>query len=223
VRRAWLPLALLLAVPAPAAAAAPEPLWSVRAVAFGSYTLDYGDDGDPIDGQGTGNWRWELKALADGFNVDTGTTIFRMTVAEASDIVLAGRAPSCRPPAGTTIDWVREPRAGLFLSSSRGFQVNHPFFDLLDGCHVGAHGMGLYDGATPAETRVPRGAFRPRRDSTFKRTWTQVIALDRTHESGTPHSFRADGTITIRLKRLTKRAARAFKLRLRSVPPAPSG
>jgi hypothetical protein len=96
--------------------------------------------------------------------------------------------------------------------------VSHPFFDRLGGCHVGAHGMSLYDGASPADTRIPRGAFRPRRDEEFKRTWTQVIALDRAHESGTPHTFAAQGTITIRLKRLTRRAARALGSRLRAVP-----
>jgi hypothetical protein len=81
--------------------------------------------------------------------------------------------------------------------------------------------MSLYDGASPAETRVPRGAFRPRRDASFKRTWTQEIALDRTHESGTPHTFAASGRITIRLTRLSRRAARALEARLRAVPRAP--
>jgi hypothetical protein len=211
---------VVLAVPGSAGAAVkPDPLWGVRAVAAGTYTLDYGDDGDAIDGQGTGSWRWEMKALAEGLRIDTGTAIFRMSVEEASDIVLAGQSPHCRPSAGSTLGWVRNSRAGLFLSSSGGFQVNHPFFDRLHGCHVGAHGMSLYDGASPADTRVPRGTFRPRRDTEFKRTWTQVIALDRTHESGTPHSFAAQGTITIRAKRMTRRAARAFESRLKAVPP----
>ena len=216
MRGAWLAAAVVLAVPAPAAAA--EPLWGVRAVAAGTYALDYGDDGDAVDGQGTGSWRWEMKALAEGLTVDTGTAIFRMTVEEASDIVLAGQTPYCRPRAGSTIGWVRNSRVGLYLGRRRGFGVNHPFFDRLRGCHVGAHGMSLYDGASQSETRVPRGAFRPRRDDEFKRTWTQVIALDRTHESGPPHAFAAHGTITIRLRRLTPRAARALESRLRAVP-----
>jgi hypothetical protein len=97
--------------------------------------------------------------------------------------------------------------------------VNHPFFDRLAGCHVGAHGMTFYDGASPAET--PRGRFRPRRHRTFVRTWTQEIALDPTHESGTPHSFFASGRLTIRLKRIGPRAARALEARLRAVPRAP--
>jgi hypothetical protein len=207
----------VLALAAPAAPAA-EPLWGVRVVALGTYTLDYGDDGDAIDGQGTGRWSWEMKALAEGLGIDTGTAIFRMTVEEASDIVLAQQSPYCRPSAGSTVGWVRNSRAGLFLSSSRGFDVTHPFFDRLEGCHVGAHGMSLYDGASPADTRIPRGTFRPRRDSEFRRTWTQVIALDRTHEAGTPHAFAAQGTITIRVRRLTRRAARALQARLRAVP-----
>ncbi len=212
----------MLALAAPAShAASPDPLWSVRAVAAGTYTLDYGDDGDAIDGQGTGSWRWEMKALAGGLKIDTGTAIFRMTVEEASDILVAGQSPECRPPAGSSIGWVRNSRVGLFLSTSGGFQVNHPFFDRVEGCHVGAHGMSLYDGASPADTRMPRGTFRPRRHREFKRTWTQAIALDRTHESGTPHSFAAQGTITIRVKRITRRAARTLGARLRAVPRAP--
>lgn len=207
---------MVLGVPAPAAAA--EPLWGVRAVATGAYALDYGEDGDAVDGQGTGTWRWEMRALAEGLTVDTGTAIFRMTVEEASDIVLGGQSPDCRPPAGSAIGWLRNSRVGLYLGRARGFGVNHPFFDRLRGCHVGAHGMTLYDGASPSDTRIPRGAFRPRRDDEFKRTWTQVIALDRTHESGPPHAFAAQGTITIRLRRLTRRAARALESRLRAVP-----
>ena len=161
MRRAWLALALLLAVPAPAAA---EPHWGVRAVASGSYGVDYGDDHDSVDGQGSGRWRWELKAVASGLDVDTETAIFRMDVEETSDIVLVGGSPYCRPPASGSVGWVRDSRVGLYLSSSRGFQVDHPFFNLLAGCHVGAHGMSLYDGASPADTRIPRGVFRPRRD-----------------------------------------------------------
>ena len=210
---------MVLAVPAPAAAA--EPLWGVRAVATGAYALDYGDDGDAVDGQGTGTWRWEMKALAEGLTVDTRTAIFRMTVEEASDIVLAGQSRYCRPPAGSTVGWVRNSRVGLYLGRTRGFQVNHPFFDRLRGCHVGAHRMSLYDGASPSETRIPRGAFRPRRDDEFKRTWTQMIAFDRTHESGPPHAFAAQGTITIRLKRISRRAGRTLEARLRAVPRAP--
>jgi hypothetical protein len=224
VRRAWLALALLLALPAPVAAAA-DPLWGVRAVASGSYALDYGDDGDEIDGQGTGTWRWEMKALAEGLEVDTGTAIFRMSVEESSDIVLGGQTPHCRPSASGSVGWVRDARAGLYLSTGRrtgnGFQVNHPFFDLVEGCHAGAHGMSLYDGAAAGETRVPRGTFRPSRARLFKRTWTQTISLDGTHESGTPHAFRADGVITIRAKRLSRRAARALEGPHRAVPRAP--
>lgn len=216
MRAAWLAAAVGLVIPAPAAAA--EPLWGVRAVAAGSYALDYGDEGDAVDGQGTGSWRWEMKALAEGLEVDSGTAIFRMTVEEASDIVLAGQSPYCRPRAGSSVGWVRDRRVGLFLGSKAGFRVNHPFFDRLEGCHVGAHGMSLYDGASPADTRIPRGAFRPRRDEEFRRSWTQVIALDQTHEPGTPHTFAAQGTITIRLRRLTRPAARALGSRLRAVP-----
>jgi hypothetical protein len=216
VRRVWLALALVLALPASAQAA--DPLWSVKAKASGSYSLDYGEDGDSIDGQGTGTWRWELKAVAEGLKVDTGTAVFRMSFEEASDIVLGGQTPHCRPPAGDSIGWVRDSRVGLYLSTSGGFQVNHPFFTEMGGCHLGAHGMSLYDGASPADTRIPRGRFRPRRARGFNRTWTQEIALDRTHESGTPHTFVASGSISIRLKRISRRAARTLEQRLRRVP-----
>jgi hypothetical protein len=218
VRRAALGLALAALFALPASAQAADPLWSVKASASGSYSLDYGDDGDQIDGQGTGTWRWRLKAVAEGLNVDTGTSAFRMTFAEGSDIVIGGDTPHCRPAPGETIGWVRDSRVGLYLSTSRGFQVNHPYFAEMGGCHLGAHGMSLYDGASPADTRIPRGAFRPRRARDFKRTWTQEIALDRTHESGTPHTFMASGTLTIRLKRISERAARVLERRLRRVP-----
>jgi len=222
VRRAWLAIPLLLVVsPAPAVAA--DPLWSVKASASGTYALDYGRDGDEVDGLGTGSWSWRMKAVAEGTNIDTDTAIFRMHVEEASDIVLTPTTPYCRPPAEGSIGWVRS-RVGLYLSSSGGFQVNHPFFDLVEGCHAGAHGMSLYDGASPADTPIARGSFRPRRDRAFTDTWTQQILLDRTHEPDTAsaHTFQAEGTITISLRRLSRRSAARLRARLRSVPRVPT-
>lgn len=217
MRRAWLALALVLALPAPAAAATGDPLWRVKAVASGTYLLDHGDDGDAVNGQGSGTWEWEMRALAEGLKLDTGLAIFRMSVTESSDIADDGGSPLCRPPASGSVGWVRDSRAGLFLSTSGGFQVNHPYFDLLGGCHVGAHGMSFYDGAAPDETPVPRRSFRPRRHTTFKRTWTQQIVLDPSHgpASESPHAFRADATLTITAKRISKRAARTLRARLR--------
>jgi hypothetical protein len=218
MRALWLGLMLALAAPATAAA---DTHWSVRASASGSYLLDYGDDHDAIDGQASGVWAWEMKAVASGNDIDTEIAAFRMDVEEGSDIVLADGTPSCRPPATGSVGWVRDGRVGLYLArTKRGFQVDHPFFDLLAGCHVGAHGMTLFDGASPAATRIPRGAFRPRRDRRFERTWTQEIALDRTHESGPPHTFSASGGLTITLRRISARAARARKIRLRRIPRA---
>jgi hypothetical protein len=100
--------------------------------------------------------------------------------------------------------------------------VDHPFGPLLRGCHVGADGMALYDGAAPENTRLPLGAFRPRRDRSFEDTWTQQISLDRTHDPGPDaHAFTATGTITIEARRISSRAARALLLRLRSTPRTP--
>jgi hypothetical protein len=231
----------------PAAAAEPrEPLWGVTALAYGSYAVDYGEDRPTppsgIDGRGSGQWRWRMRALASGFEIDSDIAAFRMDVTEQSDIVLYSvqqnqltQTPYCRVPAASTVAWVRDPSVGLFLGS-RGFRVEHGFFDRLAGCHVGAHGMGLYDGASPAETPIARGGFRPRRDRAFTKTWTQTISLDRTHEPdpGSAHSFQANGAITIFVRRLTRRGAAALRFRLRSVrmarvapggiaPRAPSG
>jgi hypothetical protein len=220
VRLFWIVLVLLL-LATPSAAAA-ETHWSVRASASGSYMLYFGEEGDSIDGQADGVWAWELKALASGADLDTEIAAFRMQVEEASNIVLAGGSPGCRPPAAGSVGWVRDSRVGLHLArAKRGFQVDHPFFDLLAGCHAGAHGMSLYDGAGPAETRIPPGALRPRRDRAFERTWTQQIALDTTHESGPPHTFSASGGLTISVRRISARAARTLRLRLRSIPRTP--
>jgi hypothetical protein len=232
VRRVWLAVPLLLLLAPAAAAAAPprEPLWGVTAVAFGSYAVDYGQDRPSppsgIDGRGSGSWSWRIKALASGFHVDTDIAAFRMVVAEQSDIVLYSvqqnqlhETPYCRPPAGTTISWVRDPSVGVFLGSG-GFHVDHGFFDRLAGCHVGAHGMSLYDGASAAETAIARGGFRPRRDRAFTHTWSQVISLDRAHEPdpARAHTFQAEGTITISVRRLTRRSAAALRIRLRRIP-----
>jgi hypothetical protein len=215
-------LAFVLALPS-AAAPESEPHWRVHVEASGGYAVDYGAEGDAVDGQSSGSWSWELKAVAAGYGIDTGTATFRMSVGESSSIVLAGATPYCRPPASDAVGWVRDPRVGLYFSPrARGFQVDHPFGGLLAGCHAGAHGMTLYDGAVPAATRLPRGAFRPRRDRAFERTWTQSIALDRSHDPGEEaHGFTADGTLTLELRRISSRAARALRLRLRSTPRTP--
>ena len=219
----------------PATAARPrEPLWRVTALASGSYSVDYGQDrpspSSGVDGSAAGTWTWSMKALASGYDIDTSLAAFRMDVTEQSDIVLytfqqnqITETPYCRPPAGSHLDWVRDPSVGLFLSRGRGFQLDHGFGDLLVGCHVGAHGMGLYDGVSRADTPIARGSFRPRRDRSFGDTWTQAISLDRTHESdpSSAHTFQADGMITISVRRLTRRSAAAFKLRLRRIPRTP--
>ena len=221
MRLAWITLAAAFALPAGAATAA-EPQWRVHAEASGSYLLNYGDEGDAIDGQADGVWAWEMKAVASGTDVDTDIAIFRMQVEEGSTIVLPDGSPVCRPSQSGSVGWVRDGRVGLHLARSpRGFRVDHPFFGLLAGCHVGAHGMSLYDGASPAETRVPRSAFDPRRDRAFERTWTQLVNLDASHESGPPHTFSYSGGLTISVKRISARAARALRLRLRSTPRTP--
>ena len=220
MRAAWIVLGLLLVAPSTAAAA--EPQWRVHAFASGSYALDYGGEGDAIDGQAAGSWSWDMRALASGLDVDSELAVFRMETEESSSIVLPDGSPACRPPPSGLVGPVRDPGVGLYYARGRrGFQVDHPFFGRLGGCHVGAHGMTLYDGAAPAMTRVPRGAFAPRRDRSFERRWTQQIALDRGHESGPPHAFSATGRMTIRLKRISARAADALRLRLRSTPRTP--
>jgi hypothetical protein len=219
MRAVWIVLGVLLLVPSTAVA---EVHWRVHAFASGSYRLDYGAEHDELDGQADGVWAWDMKALASGLEVDTEIAVFRMEDEEGSNIVLPDGSPTCRPPAFSLIGPFRDRRVGLYWAGRRrGFQVDHPFFDMLGGCHVGAHGMTLYDGASPAVTRVPRGAFRPRRARSFERTWTQLINLDRGHDAEPPHTFYASGGLTIRLKRISARAARALRLKLRSTPRTP--
>jgi hypothetical protein len=215
-------MALALALPS-GAPAAREPQWRVHVTAAGVYAVDYGAEHDLVDGQGGGSWTWEMNALASGAGVDTDVAAFRMSVEESSSVVLPNGEPFCRPPAAAEVGWIRDDRVGLhFDARRRGFQVDHPFGGLLQGCHAGAHGMTVYDGAGPATTRIPRGAFRPRRDRSFASTWTQTIALDRTHDPGQDtHAFTATGTITIEIRRITSRAARRLALRLRSTPRTP--
>jgi hypothetical protein len=217
-------LALALALPSgPGTAAPPEPQWRVHVEATGTYAVDYGAEHDLVDGQGGGSWEWEMNALASGFGVDTDIAAFRMSAHETSSVVLADGEPFCRPPASAEVGWVRDERVGLYFDARRrGFRVDHPFGGLLTGCHVGAHGMTLYDGAGPSSTRIPRGAFRPRRDRSFEDAWTQTIALDRSHDPGQDtHTFTATGTITIEVRRIGNRAARRLALRLRSTPRTP--
>ena len=211
-------LALALALPSTA-----QPAWRVDVHASGTYAVDYGAEQDLVDGQSGGRWSWDMKVLASGFAIDSDVAIVRMTVGESSNVVLAGTEPYCREPAPRSTGWVLDERAGVYFDARRrGFQVDQPFGDLLRGCHVGAHGMTVYDGATPAITRIARGAFRPRRDRSFESTWTQSIALDRSHDPGQDaHSFTADGSISIAVERISSRAARRLGLRLRSTRRTP--
>jgi hypothetical protein len=211
-------LALALALPSTG-----QPAWRVDIHASGTYAVDYGAEQDLVDGQSGGHWSWDMKALASGLAIDSDVAIVRMTVAESSNVVLAGSEPYCREPAPRSTGWVLDDRTGVYFDvRRRGFQVDQPFGDLLRGCHVGAHGMTLYDGAAPAITPVARGAFRPRRARSFESTWTQSIALDRTHDPGQDaHTFTATGSITIAIRRISRRAAGRLGLRLRSTPRTP--
>jgi hypothetical protein len=214
---------LALALALPSAPTPKEPQWRVHITASGTYNVDYGADGDLVDGQASGGWQWEMKAAASGYGVDTDTAIFRMNVGGASTIVVPGGEPYCRPPESNAVGWVRDARVGLYFDARRrGFQVDQPFGDLLTGCHVGAHGMTLYEGAAPASTRILRRDFRPRSDRSFDRTWSQVINLDRSHDPGQDaHTFQVSGNITIEIRRISPRTARALRLRLRSTPRTP--
>jgi hypothetical protein len=215
-------LALALALPS-GPVTAPEPQWRVQVAAQGTYAVDYGAEHDLVDGQAGGRWGWDLRAVGSGFGLDTDIAIFRMSAEESSSVVLSDGQPFCRPPATAQVGWVRDPRVGLYFDARRhGFQVDHPFGGLLTGCHVGGHGMTLYDGAGPAITRLARGAFRPRRDRAFVDTWTQTLALDRSHDPGQDtHTFTATGTITIDVRRISNRTARRIRFRLRSTPRTP--
>jgi hypothetical protein len=213
-------LAVALALSASPAVSPREPYWRVDATASGTYAVDYGADRDLVDGQAGGSWRWRMRALASGYAVDTDLTNFRMTTRESSSVVLPDGSPYCRPPASKQIGWVRDDRVGLYFDSRRrGFQVDHPFATFLTGCHAGAHGMTLYDGASPAITVLPRSAFRPRKTRNFEHTWTQQIALDRSHDPGQDtHTFTATASITITLERIDRRAAQRLRVHLRRAP-----
>ena len=218
----------------PAAAARPrEPLWRVIVVASGSYSVDYGQDrpspSSGVDGRGTGTWGWRMKALASGYEIDTSIAAFRMDVAEQSDIVLytvqqnqITETPYCRPPPARPVAWVRDPSVGLFLSAAPrlplGSRLRRPARRL--PCRRTRDGP--LRRCVAADTPIARGAFRPRRDRSFKDTWTQEIALDRTHESDprSAHTFQAVGAITVSVKRISPESASRLRARLRRIPRA---
>jgi hypothetical protein len=213
-------LAVALALSAPPAVTPREPYWRVDATASGTYTVDYGADGDLVDGQAGGSWRWRMRALASGYAVDTELTNFRMTTRESSSVVLPDGSPYCRPPATRQIGWVRDDRVGIYFDARRrGFEVDHPFAAFLTCCHAGAHGMTLYDGASPEITVLPRSAFRPRKTRSFEHTWTQQIALDRSHDPGQDtHTFTAGGSLTLTLTRIDRKEAERLRAHLRGAP-----
>lgn len=187
-----------------------------------------------VDGTEFVQCRWEVRAVAK--SVGAGPLITRAKAGRArgvSDVSVLGYGiqngvlgeyPLCSERQGKTTFVTNDGRGPVASKSGRGEFLHKAFFriyggDLLvnppedaspPGCLHTAHGgLEFADGASYDEARVPRGAFNPRSDRSYKKTFgSPIISLGRDHATSDPnsaHTFSAFSGIRLEIKAISER------------------
>lgn len=186
-----------------------------------------------VDGVESVQWRWEVRAVAK--SVGAGPLITRARAGRASAVLDAsvlgygiqngvlGEYPLCGERQGKTTFVSNDGRGPVASKSGPGEFLHKAFFGirggelLVDppgdastaGCIHIAHGLKFADGASNDEARVPRGAFNPRSDRSYEKTFiSPFISLGRDHATSDPnsaHTFVAFSGIKLEIKVISER------------------
>lgn len=153
-----------------------------------------------VDGFETGSWTWKMRGV--GRSVGNGAlksaaVEFKGSASHEADIIsytiqmgnlgedhLCG-APGSPPQStytrapGTPLD---SPPAWLHFKYTEvefrdgGMSIDVPgIYGLVSYCFHGMPPIALYDGIEPGDADIPRGAFNPRSDRSFDRTWSDSV------------------------------------------------
>ena len=171
-----------------------------------------------VDGQESLEWRWEVRAVAS--STGAGPLVTRARTGRARNVLtvsivsygiqmgILGEERLCEQDAGTTTYLSNDGEGAAPRKSGLGDFVPSAGFSLYGGelgaspprglaPHACVHsatgdgGLKFVEGAGGDAAPVPRGAFNPRADRSFERTYRSSVNLDRSHygDPNAAHTF----------------------------------
>lgn len=204
-----------------------------------------GAAGSGVDGKESLSWRWEVRAVAK--SVGAGPLITRAAVRRARAVLKAsvvswGRqmfvvtaTPLCADRQGTSTFVSNDGRgrtarksgngeyvpARYFGVSGGGLGVDAPRFAAPTSCfHYSPHDLAFVDGTSSDEARVPRGAFNPRFDRSYRKTFTDSASEGPAHggDPNSAHTFVGNSKVKLQIKAISARHFRKLVKKYQHVP-----
>ncbi len=205
-----------------------------------------GAAGSGVDGKESLSWRWEVQAVAK--SVGAGPLITRTHVERARavlsvSVVSWGRqmfvvteSPLCADRQGTTTLVSNDGRGltarrsgfgeyihgqGYLRVANGGLDVSGPRFVTPTACfHGSPHDLGLVWGTSSDEARVPRGAFNPRFDRAYRRTYTDSASEDRSHggDPNSAHTFAGNSKVELQIEAISARRFNRLVKKYQQIP-----
>ncbi len=186
-----------------------------------------------VDGKETIRWRWEVRAVAksvgNGPLLATAEVARQRAILEASVVSYSVQMgvyhddSLCERKEGRTTFFSSD---GSSQKSARGDYRRHPLsiairgfglavalpwyedYTSLFSCFhaISGHGLKFTAGARGNQAPVPRGAFNPRSDRSYRHTYRDSSFLGRSH-SGDPnsaHTFKGKSKLSVRISSIAK-------------------
>ena len=207
-----------------------------------------GAAGSGVDGKESLSWRWEVQAVAK--SVGAGPLITRAHVERARavlsvSVVSWGRqmfvvtdTPLCADRQGKTTlvsndgrgRTARKSGFGEYIHGRGGFRVadggldaDGPQFTTPTACFHGSplgHDLRFEWGTSSNEARVPRGAFNPRFDRSYRETYTDSASKDRSHggDPNSAHTFTGNSKVELQIDAISARRFNRLVNKYQHVP-----
>jgi hypothetical protein len=201
-----------------------------------------------VDGTTTGSWSWQIRAV--GRSVGNGplrsaaaefkgsatftSNLFSYTVQMGEqdiDPLCEGKAPgriftrqSPSRSGSTRPQWISRRRSSTSIDyRSGGFEITYPYAlsPTAYHCFHGVpEGLTLHTTTDPADTPVPRGAFNPRSDRSFSKSWSNPL-VNRSREEHGDHSESGSIRLSVTVKSVSEAKARRMGDSYRKRDPKP--
>jgi hypothetical protein len=199
-----------------------------------------------VDGKESLSWRWEVQAVAK--SVGAGPLITRAHVERARAVLAVSvvswgiqnfvltETPVCADRQGATTVVSNDGRGwaarkagfgeyvhgqGDFRVANGGLGVRGPRLVTPMACfHGSPHDLGLVWGTGSDEARVPRGAFNPRSDRSYRKTYTDSDSKDRSHggDPNSAHTFTGNSKVELQIDAISARRFNRLVKKYQHVP-----
>ena len=113
---------------------------------------------------------------------------------------------------------------GFFRVSSGGLDVDAPPFlaarSCLHGSPDSSHDLQFVWGTRSDQARVPRGAFNPRFDRTYRETYVDAASKDRSHggDPNSAHTFVGNSKVELQIQAISARRFNRLVKKYQRVP-----